>query len=252
MVFLTLYFKFMRLLQEFGQEIKRFSKANWWVYLVYIFLLVLTGIINEEDLIQVIVITSLHFVADVLIMMMFKAYTKEDFAKGTYFQILSTLIFLSIKIYTGLMEGQWVYIIADPIYLLAAYKNYQKDVNDKDVKIINSLTMTALSIIIFGLAVLLRYTFNIEELSKMSWIDWNLLVGLFLFAIALSVTKNEKRRYFFSVLALSIMVMGALIKTINSFFIDEQIHGLEISYAILPMTVLFYNLKLWNSIMRDF
>jgi len=247
----------MGILQMFIQEVKKFSKTNWWVFIIYFILLIITYFVREEDLPQVILITSLHFVADIFMMMMFYSYSYADYRKGTYFQIVSFLIFLSIKIYTGYVSGHWVYIIADPIYLLAAVKNYQIDVRKKDIKLINFTSMTVLSSLIFLSALYTKFidivhikesTF-IKDLKAFTLVDWNLLVGLFLFAIALSTTGNEKRRYLLSVVALIIMIMGAFMKTIISFS-EGKVHGLEISYAVLPLTVLVYNLRLWNEVMN--
>ena len=165
------------------------------------------------------------------------------------FKFFQQLIFLSLKIYTGITTGQWVYIIADPIFILAAIKNYEVDVKKSDIKMINFTTISILSGIIFILSLLAKYYYHINQFEGLTFIDWNLLFGLFLFAIGLSTTNNEQKRYILSVIGLVFMVMGAFMKTYVSFY-NKEIHGLEISYAILPLTVLVYNLKLWDQILN--
>src|ERR1700754_416210 len=138
------------LAEKFFTEVSHFSKANWWVYIAYVLLLAAVFFLGAPNLASVAAIPSLHFVADIFIMMMLSAYLRGDYREGAYYQIVSMLIFLSVKIYTGLMHGGWHYLAADPIYILAAIKNYRRDVSGKDPKMINNRTMTALSIVLIA------------------------------------------------------------------------------------------------------
>lgn len=240
----------MNVFKLFIQEVKNFSKKNWWIYIIYSFLLLATALVSTDDLSLVIVITTLHFIADIFMMMMFQAYSMNKHKNGAYFQIVSLIIFLSIKIYTGLTSGHWVYIIADPIFILAALKNYQVDVKKSDIRVINFASMTILSGLIFSASLIAKYYFELNQFRKMNLIEWNLLLGLFLFAIGLATTGNEQRRYILAVLGLSLIVFSSFLKTFVSLY-SSEVHGLEISYAILPLTVLFYNLKLWKKVFSN-
>ena len=79
----------MNAFQLFNQEVKKFSKTNWWVYIIYLILLAITIVISTDDIVLVIGITTFHFIADIFMMMMFYSYSVNDYKNGTYFQIFS-------------------------------------------------------------------------------------------------------------------------------------------------------------------
>ncbi|HTE12650.1 MAG TPA: hypothetical protein VK645_16835, partial [Chitinophagaceae bacterium] len=95
----------MSVVQNFIKEVKSFSRANWWVYIIYFMLLGVILLIEKDKLLSVFIITSLHFVADIFIMMMFSAYSQGENKQGTYYQVMSMLIFMSLKIYTGVIDN---------------------------------------------------------------------------------------------------------------------------------------------------
>ena len=229
----------MIVLQNFVKEVKKFSRANWWVFIIYIILMGVIFLVQKNELasIAVFFITSLHFVADIFIMMMFSAYSRSANRQGTYYQIMSMLIFMSLKIYTGLSDHQWHYFAADPIYILAALKNYRIDIEKSDLKFVNYKTMSVLSlIIIFGVLV----PGNLVGTTS----EWVQTTGIFLFAIALSVAGNEQLRSEFAIIALIAMVGGSAWEITNSLF-AHKIAGLALSYFLLPLTVLVFYVKHW-------
>jgi len=238
----------MSVVQNFIKEVKSFSRANWWVYIIYFILLGIIRRVEKDDFLPVFVITSLHFVADIFIMMMFSAYAKKENRRGTYYQTMSMLIFMSLKIYTGVIYGAWHYLAADPIYILAAIKNYQIDVKKTDAKFINYKTMLLLSLfIIFAVLLPIKMFTNVELLNSVS--QWIQTTGIFLFAIALSTTGNEHLRSELAIIALIAMVGGSAWETVKS-LIEGPIVGLALSYFLLPLTVLAFYLRNWSNMMH--
>jgi len=239
----------MGTIKYFITECKNFSRNNWWVYIIYFLLLVVIFFIERQDLLQVIIITSIHFFADIFIMMMFNAYAHSDYSRGTYYQIVSLFLFVSLKIYTGFDKGGWQYLMADPIYILAAIKNYQIDVKRNDLRIINTISMTMLSLVILSIVFILsRKNPQLDLLSPFTKLIQT--IGIFLFAIALATTANEKLRYEISLVGLLAMVVGSAFMTADS-LMKGNIVGLSISYTLLPLTVLIFYLKKWTIIMKN-
>ena len=232
----------MGVLKNFSREVKNFSKANWWVYIIYGLLLAAILFIEKDKLASVFFITTLHFVADMFIMMMFSAYARGKNRQGTYYQVISMLVFMSLKIYTGVIDHSWHYLAADPIYILAAIKNYRVDVKKSDLGFINYKSMIVVSILIFGILLYFKYTGNVSILNSPS--QWIQTIGIFSFAIALSVTGNERLRSKIAIAALSAMVAGSAWETVNT-LISGHIIGLALSYFLLPLTVLVFYLKNW-------
>ena len=231
------------LTDKFFAEVSHFSKANWWVYIAYVLLLAAVFFSGAPNMTSVAVIPSLHFVADIFIMMMLSAYLRGDYREGAYYQIVSMLIFLSVKIYTGLVHGGWHYLAADPIYILAAIKNYRRDVSKKDLKFVNNRTMTALSVILITTIVILARNPQLGiVLTPARYVQMG---GIFLFAIALTTTEHERQRYELSMVALTAMVVGSGWELLDSLE-SRLVAGLALSYFLLPLTVLVFYSKKWS------
>jgi hypothetical protein len=229
------------LLRKFYREVKSFLLQNWWVFLIYLALMIMLYLDGDNHLLPVYIATSLHFIADVFIMMMVTSYANQNYREGTYFQLIAFLIFLSAKVYTGLNSNNWHYVLADPIYALAAYKNYKKDVLHQALKFVNGTYMLLLSLIIISIVLFIfRDKLNITLIkSPAAWVQTS---GIFLFAIALTITTNQSLRHQVSLLALSAMVIGSAWLTHNS-WVSASIDGLAISYTLLPLVVLIIYLK---------
>ena len=138
-------------MKMFIEELSNFSKKSWFVYIIFVILLIIAGYTDSDDLGRVILVILIHFVADIFIMIMFSAYARREYQTATFFQITSTLLFLALKIYTGFVDGEWVYLTADIVFILAAINSYQFNVKQRLIKWINIQTMTVLSLILLVL-----------------------------------------------------------------------------------------------------
>lgn len=236
----------MSTLSHFTGEVRTFSRINWWVYLIYLLLLVVIFLVRGQNVLTVFVVTSLHFVADIFIMMMLGAYAQQEYRQGTYYQITSMLIFLSLKIYTGLSGGDWHYLLADPIYILAAMKHYQVDIKHSDIRVVNTVSMSLLSLVLVTVITVSLGYFNIPVLESLP--KCIQAAGIFLFAIGLATIGKERLRYQISLFALTCMVVGSgweLIMELER----GQVEGLTVSYLLLPLTVLVFYIKTWTQTM---
>lgn len=236
----------MKLINHFITEVRRFSRQNWWVYIMYLLILCLIYYRQKHELVPVNLVVGIHFIGDIFIMMMLNAYVQKKYALGTYFQVVSMLLFLAIKVFTGLKGGGWHYLLADPLYILAALKNYYKDVKQKEIRIINLYSTTIVSIAIMSAFFLFTSTASQSLANSLSKCIQT--TGIFMFAIALSVTGNERTRYRLSVVAQTIMVLGSAYETLNTWN-EGKVVGLAISYMLLPLTVLIFYLRNWKKIM---
>lgn len=232
----------MKVLDRFIIELRKFSAANWWVYVIYLAMMAVIFYFEEDSTLAVFVVTSIHFIADIFIMMMISAYSTQRYVLGTYFQITSLLLFLSLKIYTGLVGDGWHYLAADPLYILAAIKNYSKDVHHREVKEINLITVFLLSILLIGFLFFAKMNWDIQIFS--SFAQPIQTIGIFLFAIALSITDDDRLRYKIAIMALFLMVTSSAWETVSS-IANRRPVGLALSYFLLPLTVLVYYIKNW-------
>ncbi|MGD1889540.1 MAG: hypothetical protein ACFB15_02895 [Cyclobacteriaceae bacterium] len=233
--------------KSFWKEFKAFSKQNWWVWLALPLMICLclyydkdgSGRINTE-----ITVLTLHFIADILIMMMLTSYAIGDrvsVRNGTYYQIGSFVLFSSLKLHSGLVNCEWHYILGDPLYALAAILNYRTFVLMKKTPWINLKTMLPLLLVCLALSYLFFINHN-EEGKKL--IKFTQAIGIYSFAVTLSILDNPKLQTRFQLVALIFMVGGSLWEFIDSLNrIDNPVYGLEMSYIILPGTVLVFLLR---------
>jgi hypothetical protein len=232
----------VKIIRNFIAEIHKFSKTNWWVYIIYAALLLGIFLTKPSDVPSVLIVTSLHFIADIFIMMMLSAYSAGQYKQGTYHQIASMLLFLSIKVYTGATGGGWHYLSADPIYILAAIKHYKVDVKHSDLKVVNTLSMSILSLLLVTAITLSFRKFSIPIYESVERCIQTM--GIFLFAIALVTVSNERLRYQIAIAGLTCMVVGSAWEL--AFEIQQKkIVGLALSYFLLPLTVLVFYIKTW-------
>lgn len=229
----------MNIVNKFIAEVNNFTRKNWWVYIIYLFIIAGIFITQKDRLLSTFLITSLHFIADIFIMMMFSSYRQRNYKEGTYFQIVSLFIFLTLKVYTGYTDGGWHYLLADPLYILAAIKNYKKDVLNENFTIVNLGSLIVLSIVLISIVLLSDHYRPLIFNTVAKCIQ---TTGIFIFAIALSITTDERLRMKISILGLVCMVAGSAWEMINTWN-EHQVVGLSISYMLLPLTVLIFNMR---------
>jgi len=227
----------------FCEHVALFSKTNWWIFVVFAFGVLAVAMNSSGDILEISSIFSLHFVADIFVMMMVSEYAVRNFRSGTLYQVTAVTLFLALKVQTGWVHGGWHYLSADVIYVLAAVKNYWKDVRSVDITWINTKTTSIISaIIFFGV-----YIPNQLIEAPSQYIQ---TIGIFVFAIALASSQNEKLRYILSIIGLASMVGGSAWESVRTFGQGELV-GLAFSYFLLPATVLIFYLKLWRGYMNS-
>lgn len=223
----------------FLQQVKQFSKNNWWVYLVFCTAVFIIFKTHRGDPFGISLVFFFHFLADIFVMMMLGEYAKGSHARGTWCQIFSYIIFLSLKIHSGFAHGHWQYLGADPIYFLAALKSYLKDVKHYDLKWVNTKTMSLLAL--FTLCTVYLPLGLIHAPSQAIQ-----FLGIFLFAVGLSSSGNEKIRYLLTALGTLSVVIGSGFELIRTYQQGEVV-GLALSFFLLPMSVLIVYVKLWKT-----
>jgi hypothetical protein len=235
------------MVKGFLAEVSQFSKTNWWVYVIYTFLLCVVFFSRMNGLLVIVLISVLYFVADIFIMMMSDAYNRKAYQQGSYFQFIALFIFFSLKLYTGFRHEGWHYLASDPIYFLAAIKNYISAVKMHTMKYVNTVSMALLSIILLLLLLFLRDKYP-EEMILIYPAQWVQTFGFFLFAIGLS-TSNELLRYKISIVALSAMVCGSA-WGVCADILAAHLTGLDLSYVLMPLTVLVFYLRQWPEYLK--
>jgi len=209
-------------------EIKKFSKENWWIYLIFIICLFLIYITNSWNLLEVSLVFGFHFLWDVFVMMMWDYYTKNDQKNALKSQIWSFTIFSLIWIYTWFFAWKWSYLIPQLLFFWPILKWYFPKLKWIDYKF-----MIIIWIFVFILYFSLNLINNLWVFIQILW--------FVIFPIAL-ILNWEKIRYFLSLTWIIFIFVGSA-SFLYNWFLEKNIIWTDLSYTLLPLTVVVFYLK---------
>ena len=215
------------------KELRKFAKNNWWVFIVLFLCLIVIYITWRWNIYEVLIIFLLHFLGDLLIMMMWDYYAIKKYKEWSITQFWSSIIFTIISLYAWFIFGKWHYLLPQISFWLSAFKSYFKEVRKKDIIFINWGLLVLVNIIIIIIDYYLWFIWTIYYFIQILWFA--------LFSTAL-VLKNDKVKYFISLAWIFMVPFWALISVYYS-FLGWSIKGVDISYMLLPLTVLIVYLK---------
>ena len=81
------------------QELKNFSKGNWWIYLLLAIALTIVYITWKGNLIEIIILFLANFLWNLFIMVMQANYTAKNNKVWAIYHASATLVFTLISIY---------------------------------------------------------------------------------------------------------------------------------------------------------
>jgi len=229
------------------QELKNFSKGNWWIYLLLAIALTIVYITWKGNLIEIIILFLANFLWNLFIMVMQANYTAKNNKVWAIYHASATLVFTLISIYWLVVLNQSQYIIWQLTYILAAAKAFTFYNYWKDIKFINSYTV---GLINMGLLAFFVY-FAGKSIDVMGLFNFNFNVELFTILMALGfsfvttglVSTNDTIRYWFSFAWVLWIVSGSGLWLIL-WYVWWNIDGLSLGYLILTLTVFVFYSKL--------
>lgn len=215
------------------QEIKNFSRENWWVYLIFFICIWFIYKTGTGNVLEISIVFFFHFLWDIFMMMMGEYYKLWDKKKWSISQWLSVIMFTLIGIYAFIYNGKINYLVSQIMFWFSGLKVYFEDVLGKKITFFSQSTGVILGLITLGM----YWYLDIPN----SWNAWLQIIGFFCFANAL-IMQNEKHRYFWSLFAISIITISSGIETYFS-YLNGSIKWIDISFTILPLTVFVFYFK---------
>lgn len=209
-------------------EIKKFSKENWWIYIMFFICLFLIYKTDSWSLLEVSIIFAFHFLWDVFVMMMWDYYTKNENKKALKSQIWSFIIFGLIWIYAWITANKWSYLIPQLLFFWPIIKWFNPKFKWLDYKFLSLIW-----IIVFIFYYSIWLISNIWVFIQILW--------FILFPIALIIEK-ERIRYFLSLIWISFIFIWSAFFLYN-WFMEKNIIWTDLSYTLLPLTVVIFYLK---------
>ncbi|MEA3304417.1 MAG: hypothetical protein U9Q15_01465 [Patescibacteria group bacterium] len=185
-------------------------RQSWWIVLLFFLSIYLVYSSATGSITEIVIIFVLHFLADVLMMMVFSAYSKRDFAHGGLYLITSSSIFMGIGIYSGLAHGQWQYLIPSLVFMPVSIKNFIHYRYKKELSFINVRTA-----LIGNLGVVYLFFFLGLVDGIQSYVQ---LLGFAVTSTALVIIQNWTR-YIWFMIGASIISFGSFLVLFQKYFL---------------------------------
>jgi len=243
-------------MNTFIEELKKFSKENWWIYLLFIFALVFVVYSWKWNILEIILLFLANFFANISIMAMQSNYTEKNNKIGAIFQVVATFIFIFLWVYGMIYLDRFQYIIWQIAYTISAIKAFSYYNFEKDLKFFNSYFLIILNS--FFLIIFYKYFFSWDLLwffwTNLSAKNFSSLSDLILwiwfsFSSTWFVILNDRKRYFTILSWTWLIVIWALIWVVSSYLL-WAIDWIALWYFILTLTVWIFYLKLLKKYLR--
>ena len=219
----------------FLNELKKFSRENWWVYLLLIIASIIIYFTWKWNLIEILFLFLLNFLWNLFVMVAMWNYQAKNNKTGSIYHLACTLTFTVMSIYWALFLDQFQYILWQVTYLIAAIKAVTYYKFNKDIKLFNARTVWIINIILIWLFL---YLFNFDLFSLIQAL-WFSLVTTWLVSI------NDRFRFFMSLFWVFFITTGSLLITWNLYLNNNgQWLWISLWYFLLTLSVLIYHIKL--------
>lgn len=220
-------------MNKFLNELKKFSKENWWIFILLTIALIIVYITWNWNLIEILLLFLVNFIWNLFIMMMQNNYSNNNNKIWSKYYIAASSIFICIWLYWFIYLWQSQYIVWQIAYIFAWIKTFLYYNYNINLKFLSEKTFIPLNIILF--VIFISY-FKYEHYSLLQAI-WFSLITTWLVSI------NDKIRYWLNVVwiwALTFWSLWWVIISFNSWNLD----WVALWFFTLTWTVFIYYLKL--------
>ena len=220
-------------MNQFIQELRNFSRNNWWIFILLITALIIIFITGKWNLTEIILLFFANFVWNLFIIIMQNNYTLKNNRIWALYHISSTSVFTCISLYWLFYLGQSQYMIWQIAYLIAAIKAFSYYNFWKNISVFNEKSLSLINIILFF--IFLKF-FDYQVYSILQALCFSLITsGL--------VSIKDNTRYWLNIIWILFLVSGSLLWVVLSFH-SWNTDGIALGYFILTLTVFVYYLKL--------
>ena len=210
-----------------------FSRANIWIYIIFLVWLAVIGFSNKGNLFAISVIFFSHCAADIAMMMMGDLDGRGKHRDARIAQGVSFLIFTAIGIAAIITKGEWQYMLPQILYGMSAVYAYQRDRSKIEITPLRWGIFLGATILIIGC--MWYYQTFMSITSFLQAVGFLMMPTVLLF-------ENTKERIFGLIITLGCIILGSFFACIWSWALGD-ISGYQISYFLLPLTVFVFFLK---------
>ena len=213
--------------------IQSFSRANLWIYLVFLLWITVIGFSDKGNIFAISIIFISHCAADIAMMMMGDLDGRGKHRDARIAQGVSFLIFTAIGIAAIITKGEWQYMLPQILYGMSAVYAYQRDRSKIEITPLRWGIFLGATMLIIG-CMWYYQTFT----SIASFLQ---AVGFLMMPVVL-LFENAKERIFGLITTLGCLILGSFLACLHSWVLGD-ISGYQISYFLLPLTVFIFFLR---------
>ncbi len=229
----------------FLNELKNFSKENWWVYLLLFIASVVVIVTWKWNIVEILILFLLNLMWNVWVMAAIGNYSEKKNKTWAIFHLTSTLLFTSLAIYSFFKFNQAQYLLWQISFLAAATKAITFYNFEKDLKFLNPYVIWTLNLVFLVLFISFWKNFGFD-----TWISSILMALWFSFVTTGLVSVVDKFRYFWNYIWAFFIISWASIWTYLSYKAGN-INWVDLGYFILTLTAFIYFSKLLPKYVRE-
>ena len=217
----------------FLKELKKFSRQNWWVYLMLVIVLLIAYFTWKWNIIEILFLFLLNFIANLFIMVAMWNYLEKNNKIWSFYHVGWTSLFVILWLYWLIFQDFYQYILFQISFIIAWIKAFTYYNYNKDIKIFNEKSMILFNILL--LILFINY-FNPQLFSLLQ------VIGFSLVTVWLVSTKDNFR-YFGNLFWTFFIIWWSIVGVYLSYN-NWSIDWISLWYALLTLTALIYFLKL--------
>lgn len=225
------------MLQKLWDELSKFSRENWWLYILLCITLVVVWITGKGNIPELLLLFLANFVANLFIMAAMNSYSNKENSLWVSYHVMATTIFMLLGVYGMVYFGQYQYILWQFSYGIAAIKAFTYYKYNKNISVFNEYTMIVFNIVLLSVF-LTQFDFQLTGLLQALWFSC-VTIGL--------VSLNDKIRFWMSYIGMFWIVGGSAYGTYLS-YMASNVDGIALGYLLLWLTTFVY----FNKLLRKY
>lgn len=221
------------MLQQLLLQFKKFSRENWWIYLLLFFAVVVVIYTWKGNIYEVIGIFFLNLSWAMCNMLMMSSYKDKKFIEGSVFILIANILYTWLSLYAWLHDGNMQYIYWQTSFMLTGIKAFMFYTYNINIKYISFKSIFILNCFVMSLLIWQ------VEVSLLVIIQSVGIAGITLWL----ATQNDMKRYFYILAGNSFVVLWTSLILMGDFN-EGKILGITVAYALLGLSILSYNYKI--------
>ena len=217
-------------------QFRQFSRANGWIYPVFIVLWLVVLVTERGSPVEVAVVFAVHLTGEILLMAAMYEDSRGYYREAAPYLLASSTVFGGISVSAVLMHGEWQYLLAQAVIIVSSLLSYGRHrgwrLADYAVPIALALSVAAV-----GVEIVYALVPTTSGLAQM----------LSVLGMGISFAMRAGKWRYLLFLLSDIVLIGASVMEIDLGWTHGAISGVSVSYTLFPIVAFFFFAGLWGS-----